>query len=97
MLLAVTSLGIRNILRPLMCMPVSTVMTSTACARNFLCLCLSPLAIAVPEGERRALDWDLGQLPVPAEILVYPELEWEKLMQAGGRFARMLQEEAVWL
>ncbi len=47
--------------------------------------------------ERRALDWDLSQLPVPAEILVYTGHEWEQLMQAGGRFARMLQEEAVWL
>jgi predicted nucleotidyltransferase len=47
--------------------------------------------------ERRALDWDLSQLPVPAELLVYVEAEWEELMHAGGRFARMLREEAVWL
>ena len=47
--------------------------------------------------ERRAIDWDLAQLPVPAEILVYTEMEWEQVMQGGSRFARMLQDEAVWL
>lgn len=47
--------------------------------------------------ERRALDWDVGSLPVPAEILVYSNSEWEKLMEGGGRFARMLKEEAVCL
>ena len=47
--------------------------------------------------ERRALDWDLSPLPVPAEILIYTQLEWENLMETGGRFARVLQQEAVWL
>ncbi|UCG87445.1 MAG: nucleotidyltransferase domain-containing protein [Gemmatimonadota bacterium] len=47
--------------------------------------------------ERRAVDWDLSPLPVPAEILIYTRLEWENLMQTGTRFARMLQQEAVWL
>ena len=47
--------------------------------------------------ERRALDWDLSTLPVPAEILVYTQLEWKELVETGGRFARMLQQETVWL
>ena len=47
--------------------------------------------------ERRALDWDLNSLPVPAEILVYTRQEWETLQQQGGRFARTLQQEACWL
>jgi hypothetical protein len=34
---------------------------------------------------------------VPAEILIYTEAEWGDLMKAGGRFARMLEQEAVWL
>jgi predicted nucleotidyltransferase len=47
--------------------------------------------------ERRALAWDLNTLPVPAELLVYTRLEWERLQQQGGRFARTLQQEVRWL
>ncbi len=47
--------------------------------------------------ERRALDWDLGPLPVPAEVLVYTQAEWDGLLEAGGRFAREVEREAVWL
>ncbi len=47
--------------------------------------------------ERRALGWDLSPLPVPAEILVYTQDEWEHLKRQGGRFARTLEHEARWL
>lgn len=47
--------------------------------------------------ERRAIEWDLNALPVPAEILIYTEDEWRALQLRGGRFARMLQEETVWI
>ena len=47
--------------------------------------------------ERRAVSWDLNALPVPAEILVYTEAEWHTLMERGGRFARTLSKEAVWI
>jgi len=47
--------------------------------------------------EGRALGWDLSSLPVPAELLVYTRLEWERLQQQGGRFVRTLQQEARWL
>jgi len=47
--------------------------------------------------ERRALDWDLLELPVPAEILVYTCEEWERLRRDGGRFARTVEREARWL
>lgn len=47
--------------------------------------------------ERRSIDWDLSGLPVPAEILVYTEAEWAELQRRGGRFARMLRDEAVWV
>lgn len=47
--------------------------------------------------ERRGIDWDLSSLPVPAEILIYTEAEWDNLQEAGTRFARMLEREAVWL
>jgi len=47
--------------------------------------------------ERRALDWDLLELPVPTEILVYTREEWERLHRDGGRFARTVEREARWL
>jgi predicted nucleotidyltransferase len=47
--------------------------------------------------ERRALAWDLSQLPVPAEILVYTREEWARRLERGGRFARVLETEVVWL
>ena len=47
--------------------------------------------------ERRPLEWDLNDFPVPAEILVYTEEEWERLIRDGGKFAKMLAQETVWL
>jgi len=44
-----------------------------------------------------SIHWDLSELPVPAEILVYTEAEWAELQRRGGRFARMLRDEAIWL
>jgi len=45
---------------------------------------------------RRAGVWDLTDLPVPAEVLVYTEEEWASLPERG-RFGRHLREEAVWV
>lgn len=47
--------------------------------------------------EKRALDWDLSDLPVPADLLVYTEQEWRRLLDEGGAFVRMLDREAVWV
>lgn len=47
--------------------------------------------------ERRALSWEIGSLPVPAELLVYTLQEWDDLQQRGGRFPQTLQREARWL
>ena len=47
--------------------------------------------------ERRAAAWDLNGLPVPAELLVYTQEEWERLQREGGRFAATLAREAIWL
>ncbi len=49
-----------------------------------------------PFGER-GRDWDLTGLPVPAEILVYTEAEWAATVARGGRFARVLTTEVVWV
>ena len=45
---------------------------------------------------RRALKWDLNGLPVPAELIVYAQSEWEALEQKDTKFARMLKREVVW-
>jgi predicted nucleotidyltransferase len=45
----------------------------------------------------RPLAWDLTPLPVPADILVYTESEWQRLEREGGRFAATIRIEAVWL
>lgn len=47
--------------------------------------------------EQRASSWDLTALPVPAEILVYTESEQQALEARGGRFARTLAREVVWV
>ncbi len=47
--------------------------------------------------ERRAVDWNLNALPVPAELLVYTRAEWDRLQQEGGRFAATLARETRWL
>lgn len=45
----------------------------------------------------RGAQWNRGELPVHADLLVYTEAEWESLMQRGGRFTEMLRRETVWL
>jgi predicted nucleotidyltransferase len=47
--------------------------------------------------ECRPLSWDLTDLPVPAEILVYTRYEWTRQLERGNRFARVLRDEVVWL
>jgi hypothetical protein len=39
----------------------------------------------------------LTGLPVPADLLVYTREEWERLQAEGGRFARTVAREAMWL
>ncbi|GEM_PF-2019484 len=47
--------------------------------------------------ERRSLAWDLRELPVPAELIVYTLAEWDSLRNQGGRFVRTLERETVWV
>lgn len=44
---------------------------------------------------RRAAEWDLTRLPVPADVLVYTENEWRALAESGSRFARVARGEVV--
>jgi hypothetical protein len=57
--------------------------------------------IVVGRSERtfldRGVDWDLTVLPVPAESLTYTADEWRRLSDAGGRFAKMLEDQTVWV
>ena len=46
---------------------------------------------------RRAADWDLTRLPVPADVLVYTEREWQALTESGIRFARVARDEVAWV
>jgi predicted nucleotidyltransferase len=45
---------------------------------------------------RRAATWDMIELPVPADLLVYTEEEWHSLRQQG-RFSQALTKEIVWV
>jgi len=47
--------------------------------------------------ERRGLDWDLNPLPVPADLLVYTQSEWQRLERADTPFGTMLLRETVWV
>ena len=47
--------------------------------------------------ERRAASWDITGLPVPSDILVYTEAEWDALLARPGRFAAMLRSEVEWI
>jgi uncharacterized protein len=41
---------------------------------------------------RRGVAWDLTELPVPADVLVYTTAEWGALSKRGNEFRKMLKE-----
>ncbi len=45
----------------------------------------------------RGRTWDLTTLPVPAEILVYTSVEWDRVIARGDRFAVVMSTQVVWL
>ncbi len=45
----------------------------------------------------RGRAWDLTALPVPAEILVYTAVEWDRVIARGDRFAVVMSTQVVWL
>jgi predicted nucleotidyltransferase len=47
--------------------------------------------------ERRGISWNLADLPVAAEILVYTEDEWRGLHEEDSKFSRTLRVETVWV
>ncbi len=46
--------------------------------------------------ERRSAAYDATRLPVPADVLVYTEDEWQVVLKRG-RFGGVLAEETVWV
>jgi hypothetical protein len=47
--------------------------------------------------ERRGCQWSVETLPVPAEILVYTESEWESIQTSDSRFSQVIHREAIWI
>jgi len=47
--------------------------------------------------ERRSVKWDLSSLPVPADLLVYAQDEWQRLHFENSRFANLIRTEVVWI
>jgi uncharacterized protein len=45
----------------------------------------------------RSKDWDLSELPVPSEILVYTLDEWSSLVHGVTRFGTTLQKQTRWV
>ena len=45
--------------------------------------------------ERRSVEWNATELPVPADVLVYTKKEWQSL--GSRRFHRTVMQEAVWV
>jgi len=58
------------------------------------------LVIVVKEAdepfEARAAKWDATDLPVPADVLVYTEKEWQSLGEQS-RFYRTVMQEGIWV
>ena len=52
---------------------------------------------AATSSERRSLGWEIDDLPVPVDILIYTEREWARMQDSGGRFARLLAQQSVWI
>jgi predicted nucleotidyltransferase len=46
--------------------------------------------------ERRGLEWDLTGLPVPADVLVYTQSEWNR-GAGGARLHETIAREGVWV
>ncbi|AYO31489.1 nucleotidyltransferase domain-containing protein [Biomaibacter acetigenes] len=45
----------------------------------------------------RPTEWDVMEIPVPVDLLIYTEEEFGKLRAENRRFYRQLEKEAVWI
>jgi uncharacterized protein len=46
---------------------------------------------------RRARSWAIETLPVPADLLVYTAVEWDRVCSSDTLFARTIRKETVWV
>ena len=46
--------------------------------------------------ERRAANWDVIEVPVPVDVLVYTDEEWQSLGK-HGRFYQTVMREILWV
>ncbi|MEO7135036.1 MAG: nucleotidyltransferase domain-containing protein [Vicinamibacterales bacterium] len=46
---------------------------------------------------RRGVSWDTTMLPVPVDLLIYTEAEWQALVTSDRRFGRELGDRTIWL
>jgi predicted nucleotidyltransferase len=46
---------------------------------------------------QRSLKWDVLGFPVPVDLLVYTQVEWQNLVEQAGRFPKTIEKEAVWI
>jgi len=44
---------------------------------------------------RRSVEWDTREIPVPVDLLIYTEEEWQSL--SNSRFYKVVMNEAVWI
>ena len=47
--------------------------------------------------ERRGVDWDFAELPVPVDVLIYTKVEWQVLCKRQRRFYLTVLREAIWV
>jgi hypothetical protein len=47
--------------------------------------------------ERRPLSWNTLELPVPTDLLVYTQGEWEDLAESKSGFFRTMNDEVIWV
>lgn len=45
----------------------------------------------------RSVGWGQETLPVPAEVVVYTQDEWQRASDEKRRFYRTIEREAMWL
>jgi predicted nucleotidyltransferase len=46
---------------------------------------------------QRSLQWDVMNLPLPVDLLVYTREEWQNLVEQRANFAQSVEKEAVWV
>ena len=47
--------------------------------------------------ETRGTRFPASSIPVPCQVLVHTMAEWRQMIRDGGRFARTVEAEVVWL